>query len=874
MPIPLATKAAKFLKPKSKNTKNPKLNPKVYDPVDHIANYVDSLSIHSTVQIALKDIVRDPFVVDTIESHVIMISRIMNHVSLFFKMFIIHCFDNNINFPEINSKFIADIARIICDKKNDPNYVPPVKKQKAKQKPNKPKSLAGYPKGKRSTKKIKDDLSPKNGDEIDCVFSFDFKDDYPPVVRPKPIELLRDFFINHYFHTMQADDFQSLDYTTLTQSLEYEAGNFVTALETHISEHFYDMFHRYCNIQCYLDESLADCKKIKDKHNRKALKNGFLSQARILKKDILGDKFIGENHLVGLKDEIVKTIFGGPEHILTLKEDLQENPLSLLKIMIKMSREGEEVVAARFNDVPVNQRPQFKVINVFPLKTSIIPGFTAIDSHTITTMFFGRDKMFPKFEYDQPVKIKKKGVIKSIPMSMGKDEMIRNGNLLKYNREIWDHVFNMDHKIFKFKHNTHIFKRRIVTDGIGCSLLFIRRDKFKADGKMNAKPISKPFSYREDQYITDVPRDVLDKMKKDIEDGKISLAANDPGYNDIAYFTDGVTKIIERKNGYYRRKTNKLRFTQLQRRHETKSKIYQKRIEASKRNTKIKKSIVKVIESRLSQFNSNSCHYDNFKNYVTTKNEINHTLHNYYCKGMFRYLKWYAKINRRRCDDNLINRFKATFGPPEKVILMYGDQDQHGMKFKEPTKGKSMRRLFKRHGYKVYLVDEFRTSKMLYDQGGINEEGVELEKFCELKNPKLKKNRKRRKKKKVGDHNKIMKDKKLSQDKKLLQNKKLKENKKLKKDVKEEYRYNQLGERVVTKHIEREKVISHELLRSKISTKEQPVKVLDLFNKETKFTEIVINRNLNASLNILYKAKCAIDGKEVPRRFKRKEYGI
>ena len=39
------------------------------------------------------------------------------------------------------------------------------------------------------------------------------------------------------------------------------------------------------------------------------------------------------------------------------------------------------------------------------------------------------------------------------------------------------------------------------------------------------------------------------------------------------------------------------------------------------------------------------------------------------------------------------------------------------MKYKPPSKGKSIRKLFRNHGYEVYLVDEFRTSCRLYEKG-------------------------------------------------------------------------------------------------------------------------------------------------------------
>ncbi len=63
----------------------------------HLRNYVDSLSYFRTVQIPLKNIIRDHKALDTFNLHVIMISRI------------------------INRKLFLDIARVICDKDNIPD---------------------------------------------------------------------------------------------------------------------------------------------------------------------------------------------------------------------------------------------------------------------------------------------------------------------------------------------------------------------------------------------------------------------------------------------------------------------------------------------------------------------------------------------------------------------------------------------------------------------------------------------------------------------------------------------------------------------------------------------------------------------------------
>jgi hypothetical protein len=284
---------------------------------------------------------------------------------------------------------------------------------------------------------------------------------------------------------------------------------------------------------------------------------------------------------------------------------------------------------------------------------------------------------------------------------------------------------------------------------------------------------------------------------------------NDPGYHDIAFFTDGKTEIVEKSNGKKDKKVNKLRFTQDQRRFETKSKKYQKRIDRDKKKTIIRSEddSVKQIESRLSKYNSNSCFLKNAILYVTAKNEVTYILRDYYTKSMYRYLKWSGKLNKKRCDDNLVNRFREKFGPPETTTLLYGDQDQKGMKFLEPTKGRSMRRLFKSKGYAVYLVDEFRTSKMLYNDSGINGEGVEMEKFLKVKNP----------------------------------------------------RPFRVKERPI--------VLCHGLIRSKTYTK---IKFRTDNVQGVPLTQTLFNRNLNASLNILYKGQCVIYGISLPKRFERK----
>ncbi len=71
---------------------------------------------------------------------------------------------------------------------------------------------------------------------------------------PAILNSIQSFFKYHYSHTMQFDDYHTLDFNLMSQSIQHETDTLITALETHISEHFRDMFFTHCNLECYLDK--------------------------------------------------------------------------------------------------------------------------------------------------------------------------------------------------------------------------------------------------------------------------------------------------------------------------------------------------------------------------------------------------------------------------------------------------------------------------------------------------------------------------------------------------------------------------------------------------------------------------------------------
>ncbi|KAJ2201495.1 Protein phosphatase PP2A regulatory subunit B [Coemansia sp. RSA 522] len=82
---------------------------------------------------------------------------------------------------------------------------------------------------------------------------------------------------------------------------------------------------------------------------------------------------------------------------------------------------------------------------------------------------------------------------------------------------------------------------------------------------------------------------------------------------------------------------------------------------------------------------------------------------------LHRKLRLSAYINRQQADQLLVNRLRAKFKPmesdPEPIFIM-GNWGAPMTRFHEPIRGKGWRRLLKRAGFEVYLIDEHRTSSL------------------------------------------------------------------------------------------------------------------------------------------------------------------
>ena len=105
------------------------------------------------------------------------------------------------------------------------------------------------------------------------------------------------------------------------------------------------------------------------------------------------------------------------------------------------------------------------------------------------------------------------------------------------------------------------------------------------------------------------------------------------------------------------------------------------------------------------------------------KNRINNELMEKYSAKIFRQYKWYGFINRKKAETNLINSIKETFKNDKKQlpILIYGDWSiGRQMKNYISTPNIGLKRKLAEY-FKIYSIDEFRTSLLNYKTEDVNE---------------------------------------------------------------------------------------------------------------------------------------------------------
>jgi len=488
---------------------------------------------------------------------------------------------------------------------------------------------------------------------------------------PLQLQILTNFYKSHYSQTISESNDDILYYDKLSYILPYESIDMITNINNNIQEHFISHLNRYVNVVFNLKskkESIT--KNTKDKLLRKELHKNLYQEFNKIKKDLttFNEELISDHQYhewINLQKQKLfpnKTSFDSKSN--NIHYELKSNTQYFLTGMFHMCNELEKINNERI----INSQDQIKLFNVLPLRTNIIAKNICIDTCGLISNLLGNEST---------------------------SEHLKNYKKDDNQFELWNRFFRLNKQVFK--KNNYMFNYMIRTDGISCCILFIRVDK---NGKLLSKTYQNKKCCQTDnmKYIEDI--EITSELKKK------RIVCIDPNVSsDLIYCGS-------------RNENNELitfRYTQNQRRLETRKKKYSKIIDNVNKETIVNNKSVKEIETLLSEskLNSKTCNYDKFKEYCIEKNKINKLLFKHYEQTFFRKFKLNAFINTQKSESKMIQNFKNKFGDPQITAIVVGDfSKDHNMKGLEPAVNKRFRRLFKNTGYETYLINEFRTSKL------------------------------------------------------------------------------------------------------------------------------------------------------------------
>ena len=486
-------------------------------------------------------------------------------------------------------------------------------------------------------------------------------------------DILTTFYNHHYLPLTQNDP---IDYAGLNTVLDYLKEDVITMYENNIQLHYVEYVERYVNVVWKKKMIVNKIRKLgKTQKEREARVRNLCAELRKIKNDLLnvdGKPYQSNNYYH-------KWIAEQKQHILPHRNKFEKN-----SVMYDLKCKTMEYFPCMIFMMKQVENDGETVNNVFPLRSEIAPKYIRLDTTTLVNLLLRKEHGT-------------KGFFKT------------NGELKKNEDKIWKFFFRTERKAFHKKDFS--FHHMVSTDGIGLSILFLREDLVGKKLPMMKKGISKELYIDElDDYST-------------LRDKKI--VGIDPGKEDLIYCVDDASK-----------DANVFRYSQNQRRKETKMKKYNNIILAMKTNKIEDKTIIEY-ETELSHFNRKSLQITKYKEYLREKNRINHILFCFYRKELFRKLKFGKYINIKRNEQKMISNFKRAYGDADNVVICIGDWEQRKqMKYKEPTLGKGIRTLFRKNNFNVFLVDEFRSScKCSKCDGGV------CEKFMVRTHPNKKKNK-------------------------------------------------------------------------------------------------------------------------------------
>ena len=513
-------------------------------------------SAYTTIKTTLKSVLHDHNEVQPLITNLVFeMNDLMIHSYQFIRLYVLKCYNDNKQLPEINEKFILYCIKTLGEKTN--------------------------------TGRKENDTSM--------------------------LETLQDFYDKEYQPLL---NHEKTSLKNKSNMLPYLATQLHTSLSNNTQERFIQHFLRFIN---KTTTNITEDKAILFKFKKQLLECN-------VETDTMFD-YWKATHL----PNILPTNINKSVHY-----DVKVNPFVYLKGMLYMNA--------------VLEKEKHKLFQPLPLRNNIIPKHIILDTACIVNLFSLEGKT--------------------------KTELFK---AIKENQhDVWNNLLNLQHKTFKNKH--YQFHYQLQTDGISCSLLFIRKDlKDKKWGSRVPTLQEQDFHNIEDLSI---------KQLKEV--APRNIVGCDPGKRSLVYMMDD--------------KGNKLQYTAPQRKRESKAKTNQRiLLVEKKRNNIIEK------ETQLSFQNSKSVDYEKFKEYLVEKDKLNKETLDFYQRDVWRKMKFRQYSYGKKSMDKFLNKIKETFG--DNILIGYGNWSRSTqMKHFMPTMNKGLRKQIHKK-YDTITINECNTSK-------------------------------------------------------------------------------------------------------------------------------------------------------------------
>ena len=410
---------------------------------------------------------------------------------------------------------------------------------------------------------------------------------------------------------------------------------------------------------------------------------------------------------------------------LNYEQDIKINYQQYLKYMLIMNKELES--------------KNYKLFKAIPSRTRIIDQYITIDTSTLKDIFSEVntnktnveiwdkyfDISFKKYKikgYSFNDMIQTNGFAVSI-IFIKNSEIIKKQTKIKAmhdaslktkldikNLSIEERNIYMEqkkNKILQNKINQQINQKNI-------------KDKFKNLSKKEQDKIRLKIKNNKNkfEYIEDLIKNKTNKdnMLKELQENNIKVI--DPGMRSPMTILGHGTQLINGKSiiGKIRNNCKKkhilFSYTSGNRITEIKRIKYIKLLNNKKKNIQYKNKSIDKIEAKLSKYSSKTTNYDKFIKYARKKIRYRLQLNKINCYNEYvKKLKWFSYINKKRHEDNLLNKIEKIYGKNAKFIIGDWSQQSKIKRLGMPNMGIKKLLLKK---FKCYLIDEYNTSKLNY----------------------------------------------------------------------------------------------------------------------------------------------------------------